>query len=325
MKKTSIGGQALIEGLLMIGPENTAVAIRKPDGEIIVNKSPLQKKSKISKIPVIRGGFNLIRQMVIGVKALMYSAEFYELGEEDDKKSPSKFQKFLEDFWGGRIKKAIDKLDKLLENKFQDIAIYMAVILSVALSVGLFILIPNIIAGFFKFNKDTFWGVVLYNLIEGLLRVTIFLGYIIMASRLKDIKRIWEYHGAEHKTIHCYENEEELTVENVKKYSTKHPRCGTSFMFLVIIVSILVFSFVGWHSMFINIIMRILLIPLVAGLAYEAVKFAGRCEWKIAGIINAPGMMFQLFTTKEPDDKQIEVAIEALKNVLVEDKEADKW
>lgn len=324
MKKTSIGGQALIEGLLMIGPENTAIAIRKPDGEIIVEKSPLQKKSKISKIPIIRGGFNLIRQMVIGVKALMYSAEFYEL-EEDDNKSTSKFQKFLENFWGGRIKKVIDKLDKLLENKFQDIAIYMAVILSVALSVGLFILIPNIIAGFFKFNKDTFWGVVLYNLLEGFLRIFIFLGYIIMASRLKDIKRIWEYHGAEHKTIHCYENEEELTVENVKKYSTKHPRCGTSFMFLVIIVSILVFSFAGWHSMLINIIMRIVLIPLVAGLAYEVVKFAGRCEWKIAGIINAPGMMFQLFTTKEPDEEQIEVAIEALKNVLVKDKEADKW
>lgn len=323
MKKTNIGGQALIEGLLMIGPENIAVAVRKPDGEIIIDKKDLPKKSRISKIPILRGGVNLIRQMVIGIKALMYSAEFFDLEEEE--KETSKFQIFLEKFWGGRLKKANDKLNALLENKFKDSAIYLAVILSLGLSVGLFILLPNVIAGFFKFNKDTFGGVVLYNLFEGAIRISLFLGYIILASKLNDIKRIWQYHGAEHKTIHCYESGEELTVENVKKYSTKHPRCGTSFMFLVILISILVFSFVGWHSMIINILMRIVLIPLVAGLAYEVVKFAGRCEWKVMSIINAPGLMFQLFTTKEPDGEQIEVAIEALKNVLVEDREADKW
>jgi uncharacterized protein YqhQ len=324
MKKTNIGGQALIEGLLMLGPENTAIAIRKPDGEIIVEKKSLPKKSRISKIPIIRGAYNLFRQMIIGIKALMYSAEFFDVEEEEQKETP-KFKRFLENFWGGRLKKFGDRVNKLLESKFQDVAIYMSVILSLAISVGLFILLPNVIAGFLKFNKEALSGVILYNLFEGLIRISLFLVYIILASRLKDIKRIWEYHGAEHKTIHCYENGEELIVENVRKYSTKHPRCGTSFMFLVILISILVFSFVGWHSMLVNILMRILLIPLVAGLAYEVVKFAGRCEWKIVSIINAPGMFFQLFTTKEPDDQQIEVAIEALKNVLVEDRDADKW
>lgn len=142
---------------------------------------------------------------------------------------------------------------------------------------------------------------------------------------MKDIKRVWQYHGAEHKTIHCYENEEELTVENVKKYSTRHPRCGTSFLFTVMIVSILVFSLVGQHGLWINILLRIVLIPLVAGISYEVIKISGRSQSKIARIINSPGLMFQAFTTREPDDSQIEVAIEAMKNVMVENKEEDKW
>jgi len=306
MKKTSIGGQALIEGLMMIGPENAAIAVRKPDGEIVVDKRPLPKKSAISKIPVIRGAYNMFSQMVLGVKALMYSAEFVDLEEEE----PSKLDKFIE---------------KLFGDKLKDAAIYFSVIFALCFSVGLFILLPNVFAGFLNFDKNTAKGVIAYNLFEGLIRMALFFGYIYLASLMKDIKRVWEYHGAEHKTIHCYEHGDEITVENVRKYSTKHPRCGTSFMFLVMLISIFVFSFLGWHSIWINILSRIILIPLVAGLAYEVLKFAGRCEWKIMGIVNAPGLLFQLFTTKEPDDSQIEVAIEAFKNVLVKDENADNW
>lgn len=310
MKKTSIGGQALIEGLMMMGPDSTAIAIRKPDGEIVINKKKLPPKGKLLKIPVIRGAIAFFRQMVIGVKALMYSAEFVEIEEEENAK-PSKIDSFLDRVFGDKIK---------------DAAIYFSVVLSIIFGVGLFILLPNVLAGFMQFNKETASGVVFYNLFEGLIRIVLFFSYLALASRLKDIKRVWEYHGAEHKTIHCYEREEELTVENVKKYSTKHPRCGTSYMFLIMIVSILVFSFTGWNSIIVNILIRVLLLPIVAGLSYEVLKFAGRrSEWTIMKIINAPGLLFQMFTTKEPDDSQIEVAIAALNNVLVEDKNADMW
>lgn len=309
MKKTSIGGQALLEGVLMMGPENIAIAVRKPDGEIVLDKKPLPGKSFITKIPVIRGGFLLIRQMIIGIKALMYSAEFVEL--EDENAKPSKVDAFIERVFGDKLKDAV---------------VYFSLIVALAFSIGLFVLLPNVIAGFLHLDKETGGGVVLYNLVEGVIRITLFFGYIYLASMMKDIKRVWQYHGAEHKTIHCYENGEELTVENVRKYTTKHPRCGTSFMFLVLVVSIIVFSFLGWHGPVVNVLLRLVFIPLVAGLSYELLKFAGHhSDWKAMKIINAPGMLFQLFTTKEPDDSQMEVAIEAFKNVLVEDKNADNW
>ncbi|AUS98330.1 hypothetical protein CDQ84_13910 [Clostridium thermosuccinogenes] len=303
MKKTSIGGQALIEGILMLGPENAAIAVRKPDGEIVIDKKPLPKKNWLSKVPVVRGVVNFVKQIVFGMKALMYSAEFYDVEEEQVK--PSKFEKFIE---------------KLLGNKFKDAAIYAAVVVAIAFSVGLFVLLPNFLATLIGFKNP-----VAYNLFEGVVRIVIFFLYLKLASMMKDIQRVWEYHGAEHKTIHCYEHGEELTVENVSKYSTKHPRCGTSFMFLVMIVSILVFSVVPLGNIWFNVLTRLALVPLVAGLSYEVLKFAGRSEWKIMKIINAPGMLFQIFTTREPDAKQIEVAIAAFNNVLVPDKDADNW
>jgi uncharacterized protein YqhQ len=310
MKKTNIGGQALLEGLLMMGPENIAIAVRKPDGEILVEKKPLAPKTLPSKIPVIRGAYNLFRQMAIGIKALMFSAEFVEL-EEGEEEKPSRLDAFIEKLFGDKLKDAV---------------IYFSVIIALAFSVGLFILLPNVIAGFLSFDESTTAGVLLFNLTEGVLRLLIFFCYLYFASMLKDIKRVWQYHGAEHKTIHCYEHEEELTAENIKKYSTKHPRCGTSFMFLVMIISILVFSFMGWYSTIINVLIRLLLIPVVAGLSYEVLKFAGRhSDWPLMKIVNAPGMLFQIITTKEPDDLQIEVAIAAMNGVLVEDKDADNW
>jgi uncharacterized protein YqhQ len=308
MKKTTIGGQALLEGLLMMGPENIAIAVRKPDGEIVLDKKPLPAKSPITKVPFIRGSVNLFRQMIVGVKALMYSADFVELEDEMDQK-PSKFDAFIE---------------KLFKDKGKDALIYISVIFSLALSIGLFIILPNLLASLLHFSK-TGVGVVYYNLFEGLIRILLFFGYIYLATLLNDIKRVWQYHGAEHKSIHCYEHGDELIIENVRKYSTKHPRCGTSFFFLVMIISIIMFSFVGWYHPLINALLRILLIPLVAGVAYEIQRFAGRhTDWLAMKIINAPGMLFQLLTTKEPDDSQIEVALVALKNVLVENNE-DKW
>jgi len=308
MKKTTIGGQALLEGLLMIGPKNVAIAVRKPDGEIEIDKKPAPQKTTVTKIPFVRGSVNLFRQLVVGVKALMYSAEFVDLEDEEESK-PSKFDAFIE---------------KLFSDKGKDAVIYATVIVSLALSIGLFILLPNLIVSLFSLKNEGA-GVVLNNLLEGLVRIAIFFAYIYLATMLNDIKRVWQYHGAEHKTIHCYEHEEELTVENVRKYSTKHPRCGTSFLFLVMVISILVFSLVGWHNAIINALLRILLIPVVAGVAYEIQRFAGRhSDWLVMKIVSAPGMLFQYMTTKEPDDSQIEVAIAAMKNVLVDD-DSDKW
>lgn len=311
MKKTNIGGSALIEGLMMIGPESAAIAIRKPDGEIVVDKRELPKKDIFTKIPVVRGVVNFFRQIVLVMKALIYSTEFIdvevEVGEET---KPSKLDKFLEKVFGDKLK---------------DITIYVAVIISIGFCVGVFILLPNLFASLLGFDKNVAKEVVFYNLVEGIAKLVLFFVYLYLSSKMKDIKRVFEYHGAEHKTIHCYEHGDELTIENVKKYSTKHPRCGTSFLFLVMIISIMIFSFLPLGAIWFNIALRLLFIPLVVGLSYEVVKFAGRSEWKILKFVNAPGMFFQLFTTKEPDDGQIEVAIVAFNNVLVPDKSADNW
>ncbi|ACL77663.1 DUF1385 domain-containing protein [Ruminiclostridium cellulolyticum] len=305
MKKTTIGGQALLEGLLMIGPQYRATAIRKPDGEIIVEKHPQKPKGKLSKIPIIRGAVNLFSQMVIGVKALMYSAEFIDIEDEDKSYEPSKFEQFLERKFGDKI---------------TDIAIYFSVVISILFSVGLFILLPNLIAGFIPVK-----GVIFKNLIEGAFRVGLFIGYLALVSLLKEMKRVWEYHGAEHKTIHCYEHGDELTVENVRKYTTKHPRCGTSLFFTIMIISILIFSFTGWHNIFLNATIRILLVPLVAGVSLELIKFAVRHENWLFKVLSAPGLMFQKFTTREPDDSQIEVAIAAFNEVIPSSSVIDDW
>lgn len=315
MRKTVFGGQALIEGLMIKGPTSAAIAIRKPDNEIIVEKkifksSPLVKKTV--KIPILRGMVEFFRLNVQGVKALMYSAEFISIEDENGNKEekPSKVDEFLEKVFGDKI---------------QNVVMYISAIISILFSVGLFMLLPNFIANFLQFNKDTTSGVVLYNLFEGVIRVSIFFGYLALTSRLEDMKRVWMYHGAEHKMIHCYEHEDELNVENIKKYSIRHPRCGTSFLFIVMIISIILFSFLGWHNLIVNIVLRLLMFPLVAGLSYEVFRFAGRSDNKYIGMLNLPGLAVQYFTTKEPDDGQIEVAIAAFNGVLSEDKDADIW
>jgi uncharacterized protein YqhQ len=296
VKKTDIGGQAVIEGVMMRGHNSVAIAVRK-DSDIIVKKEmtePLTKRNKFFSLPFIRGTFALIDSLIIGVKALTYSAGLIE--NEDMK--PTRFDNFLKKMFG-------DKLD--------DIAMYFSVALSLIISVIIFFIGPTYIAGFLKeFTKNT----ILINFFEGLIRVVIFLIYLVLISQMKDIKRVFQYHGAEHKTIHCFENEEELTVENARKYTTLHPRCGTNFLFIVMIVSIIVFSFLKWPSLYIRIISRILLLPVVAGISYELIKLAGRSDNRTIAMLIYPGLLLQKLTTKEPDDSQLEVAITSLKSVL---------
>ncbi|HNR04795.1 MAG TPA: DUF1385 domain-containing protein [Bacillota bacterium] len=299
MKPKAVGGQAVIEGVMMKGAEDIAIAVRKPDGEIVVKKEKLKSnRKKISKIPIIRGIFTFVDSLVLGVNALLYSSEFVDV-EEEEKKKPS-------------------KLDEFLEKNI----IWISVVISVVFSVVLFILLPTVLVGVLKaYTGNT----LILNGIEGIVRIAIFLGYILAISGMKDIRRVFEYHGAEHKSIFCYEHGEELTVENVKKYGRLHPRCGTSFLFIVMIVSILLFSLFRWSGLLMRLVIRILLIPIVAGISYEIIKWAGKSESKLSCIVSTPGMWLQKLTTREPDDKQIEVAVEALKNVLVPDPEADNW
>ncbi len=310
MKKTTIGGQALLEGLLMIGPQYRATAVRKPDGEIVIDKKPMKPKGKLSKIPVVRGAVNLFSQLVIGVKALMYSAEFVDLEDGEKPYEPSKIEKWLERKFGDKV---------------TDIAIYFSVILSICFSVGLFIVLPTFLANLFPVNKESFSGSVILNLIEGAFRIALFIGYLALTSLLKEMKRVWEYHGAEHKTIHCYEHGDEITVENVRKYSTRHPRCGTSLFFTIMIISILIFSLTGWNNVFINALIRIVLVPLVVGISLELIKFAVKYDNWLFKVVSAPGLMFQAFTTREPDDSQIEVAIAAFNEVLPSEDGSDEW
>ncbi|WP_434564773.1 DUF1385 domain-containing protein [Thermoanaerobacterium thermosaccharolyticum] len=297
MKKTDIGGQAVIEGVMMRGHNSIATAVRCGN-DIIVKKDmvkPLTRKYKILSVPFIRGTVALIDSLIIGIKTLTYSAELVE-GESEEE--PSKFELFLKRIFG-------DKLD--------DVVMYFSVALSLVISIIIFFIGPTYVAGFLKrYTENTF----LINFFEGVLRVAIFIAYLALISRMNDIRRVFEYHGAEHKTIHCFEHEEELTVENARKYTTLHPRCGTNFLFIVMIVSIIVFSFLKWPTLYIRIISRVLLLPVVAGISYEVIKIAGHSDNRIIAALVYPGLLLQKLTTKEPDDSQLEVAIASLKSVL---------
>jgi len=306
VKKTSIGGQALIEGIMMKGPDKIATAVRKPDGEIIVRETTIKPifKHKLLKLPIIRGSFVLIDSLINGVKELMYSAEFYGEGYEED---------------------AVDRfLKKIFKEKADTAIIYVSVFLSLLFSVGIFILGPSFLVNFLKnIVKNTF----VLNLVEGIVRVTLFVLYVYLISKLKDIKRVFMYHGAEHKTIHCYEHMEELTVDNVRKYSTLHPRCGTSFMVNVLLISIIVFSFFGWPNPIMRVLIRLVTLPIIAGLSYELNKYVGRCENDniFTKMITYPGFLVQKITTSEPDDSMMEVAIAAMERVIPQNGEDDKW
>lgn len=300
-KITSIGGQAVIEGVMMRGPHKIAIAVRKPDGEIVIDEKEINDKTKwITKVPILRGVWAFFSSMVTGVKSLMFSAKFYDL---DD---------------GTALE------EKKEDNGMPEWALYLSVFFSLLISVGLFFVLPNFITNFVIPDKTS--HPVLYNLLESVIKLVLFGGYMALVSQMKDIQRVFQYHGAEHKSIFCYENGEELTVENVRKYTRFHPRCGTSFLLFVIIISILVFSCLGvYENVLVNIGLRLLFLPIVAGLSYEVIKFAGRSTNKCITWLNEPGKWLQRLTTREPDDSQIEVAIESLKAVIPENKEDDRW
>ncbi|MDD2583862.1 MAG: DUF1385 domain-containing protein [Bacteroidales bacterium] len=294
MKKCTIGGQAVMEGVMMKAPDSMAIAVRRPDGTIDITKKALttvKDKYPILKLPILRGIVTFGETMVLGVRSLMTSAELY--GEEEEEYKPSKFETFL-----------AEKLGKNID----DVIIYSAVIMAIVFAIGIFVFLPALASSLIRRWIPNHVAV---NLLEGVIRLVIFLLYITLVSRLKDIRRVFEYHGAEHKTIHCYEHEEELTVENARKYTTLHPRCGTAFLLIVMVISIILFSFLGWQNIFIRMLSRILLLPIIAGLSYEVTRFAGKSDALFIKAIMYPGMMLQKLTTREPDDQQLEVAIRA--------------
>ncbi len=306
-KKTSIGGQAVIEGIMMRGPEKTSIVVRKSNGELERKITPNHKNKKPSvftKIPFVRGIFNLGTSLVAGYDAINFSASFFE---DDDDYEPKGFEKWLMEKCG---------------DKFNDYLMTFSMILGVGLAILLFFMLPTIITGFLS----TFIvGDMARALTEGAVRIAIFIAYIYLVSFMPDIKRVYKYHGAEHKTISCYEAGEELTVENIRKFNTLHPRCGTSFLLIVMVVSILVFSFLSWDNMFVRLAMRIVLIPVVVGISYEIIKLAGRYDNILTRIISYPGMMLQKITTSEPDDSMLEVAIAAMKDVIPTVEGSDQW
>lgn len=299
-KKTSIGGQAVIEGVMMKGPDKAAVAVRKPDGEIQVDikKSiPYNKRNKFLALPIIRGAAALVDSLVNGIKYLEYSASFYDDGTQEEE---SKFDLFIK---------------KTLGDKAEKVAMVLSLLVSFGVAIALFMVLPTFVANFLKKAID---NTVIINLIEGLIRIIIFVIYIYFISKLKDIQRVFEYHGAEHKTIFCYESGIELTPENAAKFGRLHPRCGTNFLIVVMFVSIIVFSFMGWPGIIMRVVSRVVFLPLIAGLSYEVIKWMGRSDSKLVGILAYPGLMMQKLTTREPDESQLEVAIAALKAVIPE-------
>lgn len=293
MRKCEVGGQAVIEGVMMRGSKGQATAVRTPNKEIKIEFKkivPITKKYKFLNIPFIRGIFVLLDSLITGINTLNYSASFFE----DEDESESKFEIWLKNKFGERS---------------NDLIIGATMILSFAIAVGLFVALPTAIASLFSYLN---LPAIALNLIEAVIRITILLVYMYSISKMDDIYRVFQYHGAEHKSIFCYESEEELTVENVKKFSRFHPRCGTNFLFLIMFVSILIFSFTGWGGFLERLILRVLLIPVVSGITYELIKWLGKNDNKLAKIIAYPGLKLQELTTKEPDDDQIEVAIAAL-------------
>ena len=320
LKKTSIGGQALIEGIMMRGPKKTVMAVRKKDGNIeVVPKEikSIKDKSKIFGLPIIRGVVGFVESMLIGYKAMMDSAEISGYLDEDEIKGKDDSK---EEENGSQKQKTF----------FTTIIMVISTVLAVALSIGLFIYLPSLV--FTGINHLANGAISSWQAVfEGVLKILIFLGYMVAVSQLPDIKRVYRYHGAEHKTIFCYEAGLPLTVENIREQKRFHPRCGTSFMILMLIVSIavtlLLDAILPWLKgvLWLRTIVKLLLVPLICGLGYELIKICGRYDNIVTRIIAYPGLLVQRLTVYEPDDQMIEIAIAAMNPVIPEDEEADKW
>lgn len=329
LKKTSIGGQALIEGIMMRGPQKTVMAVRKKDGSIeLVPREikSIKNKSKIFSFPIIRGVVGFIESMLVGYKAMMDSAELSGYLEEELETEKAKEDKAEEETEKTEQKEA-HKKDK---GALMTVIMIVATVLAVILSIGLFIYLPSLA---FKGINYLAGGALLpwQAVFEGVLKILIFLGYMVAVSQMKEIKRVYRYHGAEHKTIFCYEAGLPLTVENVREQKRFHPRCGTSFMILMLIVSIavtlLLDSVLPWLKgvLWLRTIIKLLLIPLICGLGYELIKICGRYDNLATRIIAYPGLLVQRLTVYEPDDQMIEIAIAAMEEVIPENEEEDKW
>ena len=304
--KTMIGGQALIEGILMRGPKKQAIVVRSPEGlvEKVEELKLPRDKYPILGWPMIRGVVNFFSSVLNGVGALTYSADFFPEYEEE----PTAFEKWFAKKFGQ------EALDKLI--------IPLGVVLGVLFAVALFMMLPTFLVGLIPFVKD---HLLLRNLLEGVVKIGIFVLYIVLVSKMKDIRRVFAYHGAEHKAIRCYEARLPLTVENVRPMTRLHPRCGTSFLFVVIILSVLVGGLIQTTNTLLRILLKLLLLPLVVSLAYECNRFAGAHDNWFTRILTAPGMWFQNYTTCEPDDGMIEVAIRAMELVIPEEEGTDQW
>ena len=314
---TKVGGQAILEGLMMRGSRALSIAIRKPDGNIHITVEPLKKPGAWKKIPIVRGVVSFVDSLVTGTSILFYGADLLEKWDEE-KNAAEESAKTNEDTAAANEKTKTDLKKENKEEKksegLSNAAIYISAALAICLTVGLFILLPTFILNLI--SKAGVTNVILLNLIEGAIRILIFIAYIWACTFMSDIKRTFEYHGAEHKTIHCYENGLELTPENAQTFYTLHPRCGTSFMMFVMIISLLVFSLFGWPTLWKRVLSRIILIPFVAGLSYELLQFTGRHDSWFVKIMSIPGIALQKLTTREPSLDQLEVAIAAVKAVL---------
>lgn len=296
MKPSGIGGQAVIEGVMMKNGSQYAIAVRKPNNEIVVETNQLTEpasKHPILKLPIIRGVAAFVESISIGMKTLTFSASFFEEEEEES-----------------GLEKKLNKVTKGNAEKILNVA---TILLSVVLAVGIFVALPMFLASFLSSRIES---AALLALLEGVFRVLIFISYIFLISRIKDIKRLFMYHGAEHKSINCIENGLPLTVANVRKQSREHKRCGTSFMLTVMIVSVIFFIFIRVDHALLRFVVRLLLIPAIAGVSYEFIRFAGRSNSKIVAILSRPGMWLQALTTREPDDSMIEVAIQSVEAVF---------
>lgn len=305
--RTSIGGQALIEGIMMVGPDKRAIVCRNDKGlvEKVTHTVPLSKKRTIWKLPFFRGIAGFVSSMVNGVKAISYSAEQLP---EDMQEEP-------------------DKLDLWIEKHFSDetaqkLIIGIAVVLGIALSLFLFLFIPTVIVGFVPGLKESFYW---RTLVEGIVKIIIFFLYLVLCSKLKDMKRLFAYHGAEHKTIFCYEKRLPLTVENVRPQSRLHPRCGTSFIFVVLIISIFTGSFIHVSGTLARTGLKLLILPIIVGISYEINRWVGRHDNALSSALSWPGRQMQRITTNEPDDDMIECAIRALQLVIPDEEGSDKW
>ena len=311
--KTTCGGQALLEGILMQGPGKRAMVVRKADGELVIEEETVKPRSGLAKLPFIRGLFIFGGSMVHGMKALMRSAELSDDGTMEEEELTG-IDKWISEHFEGE--------------KAMAIIVTLAAVIGIAFSIGLFILLPTALTGLVGLVWTTMplW---VRSVIEGVLKVVIFMVYLYLCSRMKEIHRVFEYHGAEHKTIYCYENGLELTVENVRRQPRHHPRCGTSFLFVVIAVSIflsiVVFTPLEIENTFLRMALHLLMLPVIVGVTYEFNRYVGGHDGPVCRALRAPGMWMQNFTTFEPDDSMIEVGIEALKRVLPEEKGSDRW